>query len=99
MIVKKHKNHQGQIVLAICDESLLGKKIEENNLILDLSSNYYKGDKKSDQDLLELIKEAYILNLVGEKSTEFALKNNFINKNNIKKINKIPFAECIFLRD
>ena len=54
MLVKVHKNTEGQILLAICDDDLIGKKFEEGNLQLDLSSDFYKGEEKSEDEIMDL---------------------------------------------
>lgn len=98
MIVKVHKNTEGQFLLAICDNNLIGKKFEEGNLQLDLSSDFYKGEEKSEEEIMSLIKGAYMLNVVGEESIEFALKNDLIEKEHIIKIKNIPHAESVFVK-
>jgi len=46
MIVKSHSTGDGRKVIAICDDSLLGKKFEEGDKQLDLTSEFYQGQKK-----------------------------------------------------
>ena len=94
MIAKKHFQDNKQ-VLAICDEELLGKIIEENDFILDLSSEFYRGEKISKDDLKELIKTTYIINAVGEKTLDFLKQENLIDKENIKFIDSIPHIQVI----
>ncbi len=99
MIAKIHKNQQGQIILALCDKELLGKKFTENDLQLDLSSDFYKGEEKTEQEIKEMLKEVYIINAVGENCIAFLLKNNLIEKEHIITIEKIPHAQCILIRE
>ncbi|MEA3430447.1 MAG: DUF424 family protein [Nanoarchaeota archaeon] len=93
MIIKIHKSQEGKTLIAICDSDLIGKKFEKDNKQLDLTSNFYQGEEKDENECLEIIKCANILNIVGEKSIEFALKNNLITKENIMKIAGIPIAQ------
>lgn len=95
MIVKAHKTQDGRNILAICDDGLIGKKFVEKNLQLDLSSSFYKGEKKSEEGVKQLIKDSYIVNIVGKKSIGFCLKLGVVNKENIIKIKKIPHAQAI----
>ncbi len=99
MIIKKHISHEGKIIVAICDSKLLGKKIEEGDLQLDLTSNFYKGDEVSEQEALDTIKLSHVINVVGEKSVDFVLKNGFIKKENVLKMNNVPYAQALVLRD
>lgn len=98
MLLKKHKNQQGQVILAIVDEDILGKKVEQGRMQLDLNSEFYKGEEKSEEYILSCVRFASILNLVGKKSVDFALKHNLIQKEHIITISNIPHAQCIIAR-
>jgi hypothetical protein len=99
MIVKIHKNPEGQVILAICDSSIIGKEFTQDDLQLDLTSEFYKGEEKSEAELLELIKDAYIINAVGKECIDFLLKHNLIDKENIITIDNIPHAQCVIIRE
>ena len=86
-------------IISICDKEIIGKKFSEKNKQLDLSSNFYKGEEKTEEEVRELVKDAYILNIVGECSIEFCLKERWISKNNIIRIKKMPHAQCLFITD
>ena len=92
MIVKIHKTEDKRMILAICDSDLLGKKFEEKNKQLDLTSDFYKGEEKSEQEICDLMRNAHNLNLVGKKSVTLAINENLISGNHIKEIKKIPYA-------
>ncbi len=98
MIIKVHKTQDGRKITALCDNDLIGKKFEEKNLQLDLTSNFYKGEEKTKEEIIELIKGSYILNLAGKKSTNLAIKLGIIRKENIIKIKNIPHAQAILER-
>lgn len=99
MIVKIHRDHHGQMVLAICDSNIIGKKFTEGKLQLDLTGGFYKGKETAEHELLELVKRAYILNMVGKESIEFASRHNLINKQNIITVEGIPHAQCVIVRE
>ena len=94
MIVKIHPTQNGNII-AICDSELLGRVFEEGEKSLDLSASFYQGDEMSVNDILELLKDAYIVNAVGTDSVELVLKNNLVKKGNIRKISGVPYAQCV----
>ncbi len=98
MIVAVHKSPNGKVI-AICDKGLIGKKFEEGKLRLDMTTNFYKGEEMPEQEVLEVLKTAYIVNLVGKKAVNFGLKNNIINKENIIKIKNIPMCQCVVVRE
>lgn len=95
MIVKVHKIADGRKIIAVCDKGLIGKRFEEGKLQLDLSSSFYDGKEKSGEELIELLKDSYIVNVVGGESLSFLLKRGFVDKKNIIKIKNIPHAQAI----
>ncbi len=99
MIVKKHINEKAQVLLAICDSDLIGKKFEDEKLHLDLTSNFYKGEEMSEEKILELIEETYIINAVGKKTIEFLKKNELVQEEHIILIDNIPHAQIAINRN
>jgi len=99
MLVKKHKTNDGRIILAVCDSDLIDKKFVEGDLQLDLCSDFYKGEERTDQEICELFKQAYIVNLVGEKSIGLGLKEKIIDKAHIIKIKNIPHAQAVIFTE
>ncbi len=95
MIVKVHKTQDGRRIVAICDNELIGKKFEEGNLQLDLSSSFYRCEEMSEEDIIRLIKGSYIVNIVGEKSIKLAIRLGIVDKRDIIKIKNIPHAQAI----
>lgn len=98
MIAKQHRTRNG-IIVALCDDKILGKKFFEGDAVLDLSSDFYKGEKVSRERAAEICKRAYIINAVGEESVSLLVSQGFIEKNNIKKISRMPFAQCIVIEN
>lgn len=95
MIVKKHSTRDGRLVLAVCDSELVCQKFEDEKFVLDLDSDFYKGEKMDEDKILELMKHAYIVNLVGEKSINLGLKAGIIDKTNIIKVKGIKHAQGV----
>lgn len=98
IILKKHRTKSGLIV-ALCDDDIVGKKFSENDAVLDLSSDFYKGEKKGDDEVLETCKNAYIINAVGNYAVSFLIKNDFVNEKNVIKVSGIPFVQCLLLQN
>jgi len=94
MIINIIKSYRD--VVAICDSELLGKYYEEDQFQLDVKESFFKGDKKTEQEIIEIIndmkKEYATFNIVGEKSTNTAIKAGLVSKESIKTIQGIPFA-------
>lgn len=94
MIVKIHKK-DGRTVVAVCDDDLLGRKIEEGDLQLDLSSDFYKGTSYSDKGLVkDIMRNADVLNVVGKVAVALALEENLIDERHIIVIDGVPHAQA-----
>lgn len=94
MIVKIHKTER-RIIVSICDKELIGKKFEDKDSQLDVSKFFYKGQDLSEEKTLEVVKSVDSLNIVGEKSIGFALRNKLIDEASIIRVKKIPHTIAI----
>lgn len=83
-------------VVAICDKELIGKIFEQGNFQLDVKESFYKGEIKSESEVIEIIKdmraEDATFNIVGENSVSAAIKAGVISEYSVKKIQDIPYA-------
>ncbi|SRR3989338_327322 len=83
-------------VVAICDSELLGKYFEEGNFQLDVKESFYKGNKKTEQEVIQIIldmkSEDATFNLVGERAVNAAIKAGLISEDSVRKIQGIPFV-------
>lgn len=97
MYVKLHKG--SSCVLAICDEDLIGKTFEEGELFLEISEDFYKGEKKTKEEVLEMLRDENIknFNIVGKESISVALKAGIIEKQNILTVGGVPHAQSLLL--
>ncbi|MEM3091273.1 MAG: DUF424 family protein [Candidatus Pacearchaeota archaeon] len=90
-IIKSYRD-----VITICDSELLGKKFEEGRFQLDIKEGFYKGKKETKEGVIKIIRKFSIedatFNIVGENSIKAALDANIIKKDEIKRIQGIPFA-------
>lgn len=89
-IVKNKK-----LIVAICDSELIGKKIKDNKIILDLNSNFYKGEEKREDEIKEIIRKAYVINAVGKKSVGFLVKLGYISEKEAIKVKNVPHVQIL----
>ena len=94
MWIKIHKSYRKTV--AICDESLLGKKFEEGIKQLDIRESYFNGQQMNKPELIQLIireaKEDSTFNIIGKESLKAAIEAGLIEKNSWKKVQGIPFV-------
>jgi uncharacterized protein len=97
MIAKKHVLPDKRLLLAVCDEDILGKLFLEGKKQLDLGQEFYKGEKLSEEEAIKLIKMACIVNAVGKNAVECCWKAGVIEEGMAKKIAGIPYLQIVSL--
>jgi len=82
------------LVVAVCDEDLLGKEIGKK-LKIKIKKDFYGGELADENKVLECMKKATVGNLIGKKIVKFALEKKFITKENIMLIDDVPHAQFL----
>ncbi|MEK6857014.1 MAG: DUF424 family protein [Nanoarchaeota archaeon] len=94
MIVKLHKKDD-KILVAACDEELLGQKFEEDGKQIDLTGEFFNGEKMDHEEAGDLIRNADIVNLVGKKTVNLGLEEGVIEQENVILIAGVPTAQAV----
>jgi hypothetical protein len=84
-----------QIVVAICDEDLLEKILDFDDVKFHVSKKFYGGELIDEERAEKLLENATIGNLVGKNIISLALKKKYIAEENIILISGIPHAQFI----
>ncbi len=93
MIWIKEYLTQGEILLAACDEDIIGETFCEGDLQIIVLESFYGGDKVSKEDFVAQLKKATIVNLVGENVIKIALSLELISEDGIIEIAGVPHAQ------
>jgi hypothetical protein len=94
MYMKKYDT-QGQVIVAVCDRNIIGKKFREGKLVLKLDSSFYKGDEVNKTDVRDALSSATIANIAGEKAIACAVECGCIDPDAVIFIEGIPHAQMI----
>ena len=97
LIIKVLTTPNGKLI-AVCDPELLGKTFEEGDRQLDLSAQFYQGEPKPKDQIEEILKDAYVVNAVGKRSTALLIELEMIEPDHILKVDNIPSAQCVVER-
>ena len=94
LVVKIHTTYRN--VVAICDHSLLGKRLEDEKRQLELRESFFGGEPKTRDEVAEIMraqaKEDATFNIAGKEATQLAQELGIIDKEGISKIQGVPFA-------
>lgn len=84
-------DYQKNTMLNICDSELLGKKITQDKLNVNISENYYGGKLVEKEEAKSLLKNSVIINMVGKESVSLSIELGIGSENGVKTISGIPF--------
>lgn len=98
MYLKIHYTGQrfnNRFVIAVCDENLLNKTLTDGKISLTVSEHFYKGEKKTEKEVIAVLQDASNANLVGKESVAAGIKAGIVSKDNVILIKGVPHAQAI----
>ncbi|VVB66378.1 Uncharacterised protein [Candidatus Gugararchaeum adminiculabundum] len=97
MICFKIHIKQRKRILAACDEGLLGKKLSEGKIVMDLKKHrgFYEGEKTDGAGLVEEIKKRGIdsYNFVGKESVAAGVKAKVMEEGCEQMVAGVPHVQ------
>jgi len=88
--------HQGaEVLVAVCDCSVLGKKFAEGHLKVDVSLDFFGCEKASCAEVEAALAEATMANFVGCKTVEHAISLGYVERDNVLSIEGILCAQMV----
>ncbi len=84
-------NYQKNSTLNICDAELLGKKIIQDELNVDISESYYGQKLVEKEEAKSLLKNSSIINMVGKETVSLSIELGIGSETGIKTISGVPF--------
>lgn len=85
----------GEVLLAVADEDIIGKKFSEKEVEIEVKESFYGGKKANKKEIKNLFREASIINLVGRKIFQFFVEQGFLDEKNVLKIGDVPHAQIV----
>ncbi|WP_226004945.1 DUF424 domain-containing protein [Natrinema salinisoli] len=94
MIVNERETPEGLLV-AVCDEDVLGETFEEGELSLTVTEEFYGGDAVDERAVLESLGEAAVANIVGTRAVELAVEEGFVDEANVLEVGTTLHAQLL----
>jgi hypothetical protein len=98
-----HRIDEG-VIIAMCDEGLVGQVLEEGNVFIDLKlySGFYKGElvqkDRAKKVVAELKADMNSANIVGKEAISVGLETGIIEDGNVGSVSKVPYAHAYKVR-
>ena len=86
MFVRIH-THGNEVILAACDEDLIGRTFE----------TFYRGESIPAEAFIERMKSVTIMNLVGEEVVSIAIAEGKVSPDNVMEIGGVKHAQVVLL--
>jgi hypothetical protein len=83
--------YQDSTMINMCDVELIGMKIEQGDLVIDISKEYFQQEIIEEFQAERLLRLCSIANLVGERIVKLAIDLRFAKEMSIKRISGVPF--------
>ena len=94
--IKIHKG-QGDIILAACDEEVLGKTFRNEGARITVSENFYNGELIPEEAFIEHMKAVTIMNLVGERAIAIAIEQGHVDEESMMDIGGVKHVQVVKL--
>lgn len=82
------------VLLAICDENILGKTFGNDEVEITIT-DFYKGKKCDAAAAIKLAKNATIINAVGKDIINILIEKKFVDASSVLKIGETSHAQVI----
>jgi len=92
--MKTYKREAGLLV-AVCDEELVGKTLKSGDLNVNISTHFYKDKQVGADAVLDALRGSFAGNFFGKKAVQLAIKAGVVSAHGVKKIAGIPHAQFI----
>ena len=96
MIVNERETEEGLLV-AVCDEDLLGETFEEGNVSLTVTEEFYGGESVDADAVVDSLARATVANIVGRESVELAIEEGFVDEANVLEVESTLHAQLLQL--
>lgn len=93
----KSIHHGREIVVAVCDEEIIGKTLEGGRVPFTVNEGFYKGALGEVDEAIDAMKQATICNLVGKRIVKAAIDCRMVHERAVIYFGDIPHAQIVKL--
>jgi uncharacterized protein len=83
--------YQDSLMIDICDIELIGSRLQEGELSIDITKEYFQQQIIEAIQAEELLRTCSIANLVGERIVSQAVQLKLAKERSIRRISGVPF--------
>ena len=83
------------VLLAACDEELLGQILRDKKIVFKVGEEFYKGPKMPVDDAIQLMEESTVVNMVGPNIVKKAIEHGLVHPEAVLEICGVPHAQIV----
>jgi hypothetical protein len=85
----------GEVLVAVCDQEIMGKKFSQGRLQLEVNEKFYKGGLAGEEEVFSALDKASIANIVGNNIVERMLEKSLVHRDNVIDIGGVKHAQIV----
>ena len=97
MIYMRIHKAADDIILAACDEEVLGKTFSGDGMKIHVSNGFYDGYLVTEEEFVDQLDGYTIMNLVGDRVIALAIENGHVSEDCIIEIGEVKHAQVVKL--
>lgn len=95
--LKLHHSPTGELVAAVCDQELLGKRIDvRDGLTIEVTQLFYGGNLLDEDQVFEHLEQATIVNLLGNGIVGRAVKRGLAHSSATVKLGGVSHLQIYY---
>jgi hypothetical protein len=96
LYLKSHRSGK-EVLIAVCDCDLMGKKFVEGHLHVEILSDFFGEEKATVKDVEQALGGATMANLIGEVAVRHAIRLGYVARENVLIIDGVPCAQMVLM--
>ena len=85
------------VFVTVVDEELIGKRFEENGVVLDVSEEFFDGERVDEEGALRRMFAATSLYVIGERAVKLAIRAELVHPDAVKRVKGVPHAQMLLI--
>ncbi len=87
----------GEVLVAVCDEEIVGREFKEGDLRIKISEEFYGKEKYEEEEVKRALRQATIANISGERAVKLAISIGIVDESRILKIGECWHAQMVVM--
>ena len=88
---------KGEVLVAVCDEDIVGKTFREKDLKIEVKEEFYGKESYDEEEVKRALRQATIANITGKNAVKLAISIGIIDENKVLKIGECWHAQMVVM--